>query len=235
MDNTAKNCLKKNFKTDLMNFPQHEIKDIYKTIEKNVDCNFNFLNDNSKKSLVRDYYKIKKNITNKNNLKTKNDESNNLPLGFLDEDILKDFEYFKGILIKNCKNFDHTRNGMITKEEVIEAFLKSNINPKIDFNLAKNIVDEYNKTDNVEYMKFIAQLIKDSKLTLIKKDKKKLNNYLGDINNFKKTAFSQDKKIKMKSMSQIYEEEKKPKKIIEPINNNFNTNLNKTNFSPPKK
>ena len=219
MDNTAKNFLKKNFKTDVMNFPQHEIKDIYKTIEKNVDCDFNFLNDNNKKSLKNDFYKIKKNISNKNILKTKNDENNNnnnLPLGFLDEDILKDFEYFKGILIKNCKNFDHTRNGMITKEEAIQAFLKSNINPKIDFNLAKNIVDEYNKTDNVEYMKFIAQLIKDSKLTLIKKDKRNKNNFLGDINNFKKIAFSQDKKLKMKkSMSQIYEEEKKPKKLIE--------------------
>ena len=239
MDNTAKNFLKKNFKTDVMNFPQHEIKDIYKTIEKNVDCDFNFLNDNNKKSLKNDFYKIKKNISNKNILKTKNDENNNnnnLPLGFLDEDILKDFEYFKGILIKNCKNFDHTRNGMITKEEAIRAFLKSNINPKIDFNLAKNIVDEYNKTDNVEYMKFIAQLIKDSKLTLIKKDKRNKNNFLGDINNFKKIAFSQDKKLKMKkSMSQIYEEEKKPKKLIESINSIKSNNLNKTNFSPQKK
>ena len=239
MDNTAKNFLKKNFKTDVMNFPQHEIKDIYKTIEKNVDCDFNFLNDNNNKSLKNDFYKIKKNISNKNILKTKNDENNNnnnLPLGFLDEDILKDFEYFKGILIKNCKNFDHTRNGMITKEEAIQAFLKSNINPKIDFNLAKNIVDEYNKTDNVEYMKFIAQLIKDSKLTLIKKDKRNKNNFLGDINNFKKIAFSQDKKLKMKkSMSQIYEEEKKPKKLIESINSNKSNNLNKTNFSPQKK
>ena len=103
MDNTAKNFLKKNFKTDVMNFPQHEIKDIYKTIEKNVDCDFNFLNDNNNKSLKNDFYKIKKNISNKNILKTKNDENNNLLLGFLDEDILKDFEYFKGILIKNSE------------------------------------------------------------------------------------------------------------------------------------
>ena len=64
---------------------------------------------------------------------------------------------------------------MITKEEVIKALLKSNINLKIDYNLAKNIVDDFNKTDNVEYMKFIAQLIKDSKLSLIKKNTKNNN------------------------------------------------------------
>jgi hypothetical protein len=200
MDNTAKTYLKNNFKTDVINFPQHEIKNIYKTIEKNVDCTFNFLND--RKTLLNNFYKIKKNISNIRLKKAKNEE-NNLPLGFLDEDILKDFEYFKGILIKNCKNYDNTRNGMITKEEVIQSFLKSNMNPKIDYNLAKSIVDEYNKTDNVEYMKFIAQLIKDSKLTLLKKEKKnKLNldnNNINNINNFKK-AFSTEKKNKIKKI-----------------------------------
>ena len=227
IDNSAKNCLKNNFKTNVLDFPQHEIKDIYKTIEKNADCEFNFLND--RKTVTNNFYKIKKNTSN-NNLKKAKNEENNLPLGFLDEDILKDFEYFKGILIKNCKGFDHSRNGMITKEEAIQAFLKSNINPKIDFNLAKNIVDEYNKTDNVEYMKFIAQLIKDSKLTFIKKDKK--NNYNGDNNTYKKIAFSQDKKVRMKkSLSQIYEEEKKPKKLIEAI---YSNNFNKTSISPQK-
>ena len=46
VDINAKNILKKSYDTDIMNYPQHEIKNIYKTIEKNVDCNFNFLNDN---------------------------------------------------------------------------------------------------------------------------------------------------------------------------------------------
>ena len=240
MDNTAKTYLKNNFKTDVINFPQHEIKNIYKTIEKNVDCTFNFLND--RKTLLNNFYKIKKNISNIRLKKMKNEE-NNLPLGFLDEDILKDFEYFKGILIKNCKNYDNTRNGMITKEEVIQSFLKSNMNPKIDYNLAKSIVDEYNKTDNVEYMKFIAQLIKDSKLTLLKKEKKnKLNldnNNINNINNFKK-AFSTEKKIRLKkSSTQFYEEEKKQKKLLESTNstNNFNrTNLSQSQnkFLSPK-
>ena len=194
-----------------MNFPEHEIKNIYKTIEKNVDCNLNFLNDS--KTATNAFYKNKKNIPHIRLQKIKYSEDNDLPLGFLDDDILKDIEYCKGILIKNCKNFDTTRNGMISKEEVIQALLQSNINLKIDYNLAKNIIDDYNKTDNVEYMKFIAQLIKDSKLTLIKKNtNSNLNtNYSGQFKN----AFSQEKKKpKLKKAYHQYTKKKKnPKKI----------------------
>ena len=55
---SAKNALKKSYDSDIMNYPQHEIKNIYKTIEKNVDCTFNFLNDN--KTVTNNFYKIKK-------------------------------------------------------------------------------------------------------------------------------------------------------------------------------
>ena len=214
IERNTKKYLKQSYDTDIMNFPEHEIKNIYKTIEKNVDCNFNFLNDS--KTATNAFYKNKKNIPHIRLQKIKYNEDNDLPLGFLDDDILKDIEYCKGILIKNCKNFDTTRNGMISKEEVIQALLRSNINSKIDYNLAKNIIDDYNKTDNVEYMKFIAQLIKDSKLTLIKKNK---NNTLNTIRPSQfKNAFSTGKKIKIKkNLSSIYEEEK-PKKYSESIN-----------------
>ena len=36
-----------------------------------------------------------------------------------------------------------------------QSVLDSNISDKIDLNLSKSIVEFYNKTDNVEYMKFI--------------------------------------------------------------------------------
>ena len=220
VESSAKNALKKSYDTDIMNYPQHEIKNIYKTIEKNVDCTFNFLNDN--KTVTNNFYKIKKNIPNIR-LKKISKEKNNFPLNYLDEDILKDFEYCKGLMIKNCKTFDFSRSGIITKEEAVKALLMSNINLKLDFNLAKNIVDDFNKTDNVEYMKFIAQLVKDSKLTLIKKhstnNHNSLNTTYNNINNnikFKNQAFSQEKKIKLKkTSSQIFEDEKKPKKILE--------------------
>ena len=224
IETNTKNYLKKSYDTDIMAFPQHEVKNIYKTIEKNVDCNFNFLNDN--KTVTNSFFKKKGSISHIRLQKIKFSEEKNIPLGFLDEDILKDIEYCKGLLIKNCKNFDTTRNGMISKEEVIQALLQSNINLKIDYNLAKNIIDYYNKTDNVEYMKFIAQLIKDSKLTLIKKNtNSNLNtNYSGQFKN----AFSQEKKTKIKkSLSSIYEEEKKPKKNTESISLSQNQSYSK--------
>ena len=213
VENDAKNVLKKSYDTDIMNFPQHEVKNIYKTIEKNMDCTFNFLNDN--KTVTNNFYKLKKNISNIR-LKKIRHEENNLPLSYLDEDIIKDFEYCKGLMIKNCKSFDFSRSGIITKEEAIKALLMSNFNPKLDNNLAKNILDSYNKTDNVEYMKFIAQLVKDSKLTLIKINSKNYTNVNSSSIKLKKYAFSQDKKIKLKkTSSQIIEEEKRPKKILE--------------------
>ena len=46
-------------------------------------------------------------------------------------------------MIKNCKNFDTSRNGTITKEEVIQALLMSKINLKLDNNLVKNIVEDF--------------------------------------------------------------------------------------------
>ena len=215
VDPSAKNALRKSYDTDITVYPQHEIKNIYKTIEKNVDCSFNFLNDN--KTQINKFNKIKKNIPTIRLNKSKQNEST-FPLDYVDEDILRDFEYYKGLMIKNCKNFDRSRNGTITKEEVIEALLMSNINLKLDNNLVKTIVNDFNKTDNVEYMKFIAQLIKDSKLSLIKKRTKNnnLNNYSISNIRIKQNAFSQDKKnIMKKTSSKIFEEEKKPLKLLE--------------------
>ena len=213
VENNANNLLKKSYETDILSFPQHEIKNIYKTVEKNVDCTFNFLNDN--KTISNQYIQNKKNIPTIR-LKKVMKEEKNLPLGYLDEDILKDFEYCKGLMIKNCKSFDISRSGIITKEEAIQALLMSNINPKLDNDLMQHIVDDYNKTDKVEYMKLIAQLVKDSKLTLIKKNTKN-NTVINSLSiKFKNNAFSQEKKINLKkTSSQIFEEEKKPKKLLD--------------------
>ena len=73
-------------------------------------------------------------------------------------------------MIKNCKNYDLSGNGLISKEEAIEALMKTNINNKIDYNTSKLIVNALNKTENVEYMKFVAQLVKKSRMTLLKKN-----------------------------------------------------------------
>ena len=216
LERSAKNFLKKSYDTDVMNFPQHEIKNIYKVSDKNTDNDFKFLNDKTTNPMTTNtsinFFRLKKNISN---IRLKKQNNEYLPLGYLNEDILKDFEYYKGLLIKNCKSYDVSRSGTITKEETIQALLQTNINMKIDYNLAKKIVDDYNKTDNVEYMKFIAQIIKDSKLTLIKKNSQINTFFKNDVlkkNN--KNMLSQEKKM-LKTPSMIFEEEKKPKKIFE--------------------
>ena len=240
-EKSAKDYLKNNYNTDIKSYPQHEIKNIYKKIEQNKDCTFKFLNDDNKIKNNRTYFSQKKTMEN-------------LPLGFLDEETLKSLEYYKGIMIKNSKAFDIARSGIISKEDAIKALMNSNINNKIDYNTAKAIVDSYNKTENVEYMKFIAQLIKDSHLTLLKKYSKDnygtLNNI--DYNNFKRennfrsnsnsrTGFNNNNKIRFKmkkSGSCLLEENKKPKdREIETninlndkriLNHSFSNTLNRT-------
>ena len=223
VEKSAKDYLKYNFNTDIKKYPQHKIRNIYKNINDNINCSFKFINDDQK-------------INNKNFIQKK--ITKNLPLGFLDEDTLKSLEYFKGLMIKNCKSFDISRSGLIRKDDAIKALMKTNINNKIDYNISKNIVDNYNKTENVEYMKFIAQLIKDSHLTLLKKFSKDNNSLLNNLdynifkreNNFNKSNsnnnifnrtngfsnnknyLSQDKKIRLKKCSSCrFEEDKRPK------------------------
>ena len=222
-EKSAKDYLINNYNTDVRSYPQHEVKNIYKNINQNIDCKFKFINDDSKLK------NNKKNFASKTAIET-------LPLGFLDEDTLKSLEYYKGLMIKNSKSFDLARSGIISKEDAIKALINTNINNKIDYNVAKTIIDSYNKTENVEYMKFIAQLIKDSHLTLLKKFSNNSSNYNNlDFNYFKrennfgnstngfnnfnnnKNYLSQEKRIKLKkSGSCLLEEDKKPKdKTIE--------------------
>ena len=200
-EKSAKDYLLHNYNTDIISFPQHKVRNIYKKINQNIDCTFKFINDDIK---IRD--------RKTNFMPNKNVE--NLPLGFLDEDTLKSLEYYKGLMIKNSKSFDESRSGIISKEDAIKALMNTNINNKIDYNVAKTIIDSYNKTENVEYMKFIAQLVKDSHLTLLKKYAKDNSNNL-DYNSYKrennfklinstngsnsnKNYISQEKKLKMK-------------------------------------
>ena len=204
-----------------------------------MDCKFKFINDDKKLKHIKNNFGSKK-------------ISETLPLGFLDEDTLKSLEYYKGLMIKNSKSFDLARSGIISKEDAIKALINTNINNKIDYNIAKTIIDSYNKTENVEYMKFIAQLIKDSHLTLLKKCSNNSNlnnidyNYFKRENNFgnstngfnkNKNFLSQEKKIKLKkSGSCMLEEDKKPKdKTIETnilnrktLNHSFSNLLSRT-------
>ena len=152
--------LNNKFNIDIEKYPQHELKNIYNSFDQNSGV-INFINDykpNKVKKISRD-----------------DDNLSESPLFKLDEEIINSIEYYKGILILNSKKFDIYKSGTITKEEAINSILHTNISNKIDYNIAKEIVNYYNKTENVEYMKFIAQMIKDIRIYLNNKNDGNLN------------------------------------------------------------
>ena len=189
---------------DNTKYPEHDIKMID---NKNLRKSFDFIND-----LKRP------NTTVMNNTKKKilNEEKN--PLNILDEKTLKTLEYYKGILIKNCKNYDHLRNGRISKGDIINAMVQTNINNKIDYNIAKKIVEAYIKTEDAEYMKFIAILVKDSRYLLLKKNNNNIN-----YDSFKRENFFSANKRKFNG--------------FHTVKNNYNSNSsnNSRNISFNKK
>ena len=129
--------------------------------DNNLNLYKNIFNKKHLKIRINDYKSSKRTNTETKNLKAKNNSSNLGILNILDEEILHDIGYYKGIIIKECKKLDETNTGRITRQDAINALLQSKINEKINEKLAKEIVDYYNDTENVEYMRFIAEMIQD--------------------------------------------------------------------------
>ena len=154
-EKSAKDYLLKNYLINLKKYPVHICKTIQNT-SHTPSSNFKFINESEE------------NINNHNHNKI------TCSLSFLDEETLKSIEYFKGIMIKNAKNYDIKDSGLISKSEMIDALIKSNI-INLDSIKAKLIVDLFNKTEQVEYMKFIALFVKKSKLALLKLNKNRQN------------------------------------------------------------
>ena len=148
IDISCHNYLKTRYDIDITKFPNHVIRNIYK----------NYNDNNGTINFINDY----------NPIKTRNRQQNgeineimNSPIFTLDEETISNFEYYKGILVFNAKKFDKNKCGTITKEEAINSLIHSNISDKIDFDFAEKVVDYYNKTEKIEYMKFIAKIIND--------------------------------------------------------------------------
>ena len=91
--------------------------------------------------------------------------------------------------------------------------VQTNINNKIDYNIAKKIVEGYIKTEDAEYMKFIAILVKDSRYLLLKK-----NNY----ETFKRENFFSANKRKFSGFNT-------DKNLHYPNKNSRNISFNKKN------
>ena len=165
IEKSGKDYLKDNYDIDVHKYPEHDVKVInnnFINYENNI-----FLNDFKKRPKSH----IGRKIISKNG-EDSNIDINKDALNILDEETLRTFEYYKGNLIKNCKSFDISRIGTITKEEAIKAMVQTKINNKIDYNKAKSIVEGYNKTEDIDYMKFIALLVKNSRIILLKKKNK---------------------------------------------------------------
>ena len=95
------------------------------------------------------------------------DEKKSNPLFKLNNSILKKISYFKGSMIKDSKDLDVNKIGIISKEKAIFMLLK-NI-PELKYELAKEIIEYYFITDQIDYMKFIALLIKGCKNSFLRK------------------------------------------------------------------
>ena len=159
-EKSGNDYLMNKYRINVGSYPEHIMRTIYnknKSLQNFKYSNsFKFNNDSQDSSIS-------------SNIKIEDDETKDFSLTLLDDETLKSIEYYKGILIKNCKSLDTSGRGMISKSEAIDALVKTNINNKINYHTAKLIVNKHKKTENIEYMKFIAQLIKNSQLALLKK------------------------------------------------------------------
>jgi hypothetical protein len=148
------------YRINVGSYPEHIMRTIYNKNKSFQNAKYNnsfkFTNDSQDSSIS-------------SKIKNDDEETKDFSLTLLDDETLKSIEYYKGILIKNCKSFDTSGRGMISKSEAIDALVKTNINNKINYHTAKLIINKHKQTENIEYMKFIAQLIKNSKLALLKK------------------------------------------------------------------
>ena len=222
LEKTGYEYLKNKYNIDVVKYPQHELKNIYNNYEENKGF-INFINDYNPK-------KLKSKINGNNELLQS-------PLFNLDEEIINSIEYYKGILILNSKKFDLYKSGTITKEEAINSILHSNISDKIDYNKAKEIVEYYNKTGNIEYMKFISQMVKDVRFFLNNKDINYSNMMKSVDSNIPRSTFYKNlnnkKIIKNKLNQSCYNDfhSFKNKSISPTIKSNFKilNNINKLN------
>ena len=209
-EKSARDYLLKNYSINLKKYP----KSIFKTIQNKPHTphhKFKFINE-------------------LDTIKTNNNFNISNSLSFLDEETLKSVEYFKGLMIRNSKNYDLKGNGILSKSEMIEVLIKTNMNNKIDSNKAKLIVDSLNKTDKVEYMKFIALFIKKCKLALLRidKNKKNLNNINYSSFNFNNTNYDNYRREKYFNTINSNTFSPKNKKQKDPNINNINNKYNQT-------
>jgi len=171
------------------------------TFFRSKDHPFKFLNDSRRKILSLSRNKLLKSEKTPRNSQGQN------PLLNLDNMILKTLSYFKGTMIKDCKDLDVNKTGSISKEDAITMLMK-NI-PDITKDLAQQIIEHYFVTDQIDYMRLIALLIKGSKNCFLRKKyyfnitkyliSKSIKNNSSN-NSFNNNSFSKKKNLNLKNV-----------------------------------
>ena len=176
---SAKKFLKNKYNIIIDDKNNKNTSDSYtKTLNSTNDHRYNFFtNTNKFFTHGRNYpFKFLNDVNNDNSsdytstkttTKKSEEEKRNNPLFKLDNSILKSLSFFKGSMIKDSKELDVNKTGSISKEKAIYMLMK-NI-PELKFDSAKDIIEYYFITDQIDYMKLIALLIKGSKNCFLKK------------------------------------------------------------------
>ena len=175
---SAKKYLKKNYNIniednfDYLNEYNKTLKPIKKSrnfLNKSYNNTKNFFTQGKKYpfKFLNDCTSVTNYSSNKINKEKIEDEKTSNPLFKVDNSILKKISYFKGSMIKDSKDLDVNNNGNISKEQAIFMLIKNF--PELKYELAKEIIEYYFTSDQIDYMKLIALLIKGCKNSFLKK------------------------------------------------------------------
>ena len=160
LTNDAENWLEKSMNIKPSEYDnQEETKQTFNKVENNNPNNVwnsqsffevsnprNFLNKKEKEDLI-------------------NSKNNNL--GNIPEEIQRAIIINKGPLIRELKEYDRNINGFITRFEVIRAFDKCNIHPKLTMEMISDLINPHvQDSDFVDYNKLITIIIKKIKHNL---------------------------------------------------------------------
>lgn len=108
----------------------------------------------------------------------------------LSKEIIDAIYFHKGVLINELRASDINNTGMISTNEIMMAFVKTNIHKDLTSTLIMDILNIYvpSKTDKIDYMKLISYFLKDLKMLIDEKNiSKPIQAINGNGNNNKKT------------------------------------------------
>jgi hypothetical protein len=125
----------------------------------------------------------------------------------------------KGVILRELNNYDRKLSGYITRFEVVRAFDKSNIHPKLTMDIINDLINSYvNDQDFIEYNKLVTLIIKDIKYNL------KCMSFMENENEFFLNTFNTKFKFGPKNKSSILDKKNKINKSNFPFLKNISDN-----------